>query len=957
DATSPLGFPSNYIDTPAYLLPDVQATGGKSNPGSVDMYSVDLSAGAHYTFTAAVGSGSHPALALFDSTGNLVSSQGQPVGGAISLQFDAPETGRFYVGLVGQGNYAVSYSDTGPPHPTDSTPDGAITSQVLAIGGSLTGTIDYGGDADWYRVQLTAGQSYLFSLQGSGASPLTDTFLQVRDGDDGHVLTFNDDADAQHNSAVRFTPTASGTYFVSAADWDTETGTYTLSAQMVTPQDPVATIQGHGPRLSYNIEVYFGLADDLGLGLTGGRAWTAAEIASVLSAMSQYSAVANINFTRVDSADQATLIVGLADLPNDGGEVLGVTSVTSISHAAIAFDPTASGWDTAGLAPGGQGYATVLHEVGHALGLQHPHDVGGDSEILEGVYQPFGAYGVNGLDQRIYTVMSYNGGYVDPTHLFLNPTPSPDPVGPAVLDIAAIQAAYGANAQQHAGSDTYQLTSGLVQAIWDTGGTDTIAAPSGGQFTVRIDLRAATLTEQPGGGGYLSIISDGVDGNVRGAFTIAAGVAIENAIGGPGNDKINGNDLANDLRGGDGYDTIYGFDGNDLIVGGLGLDTLDGGRGDDAVWAGNLDGSSDSQGSSLEYLYGGEGNDVLHGGKGADYLYGGPGDDIMYGGGANAANFLQADVVYEDAPAGVTVSLAITTPQDTGGAGIDTLIQIQGIRGSAFADHLTGAGTNFEIRAGAGDDVISITSGSTGYIAGDDGYDTLSFDLLGAGVTFLLGTTNSQALPAGGSVTVVETEALRGTAFDDQLTGDSGANILEGGAGNDRLDGGDGADTASYASAAGAVTVNLGLAGAQNTGGAGTDTLTRFENLQGSAFDDHLTGNGAANRLAGGDGADTLTGGGGNDTLDGGANIDTAAFAGAMSAYTITSNGGTVTVAGPDGTDILTTIEFLQFSDQTFHFRPGTAATIDFAAAPSTYAAALRDFDGNDLGGGSSWVL
>ena len=67
------------------------------------------------------------------------------------------------------------------------------------------------------------------------------------------------------------------------------------------------------------------------------------------------------------------------------------------------------------------------------------------------------------------------------------------------------------------------------------------------------------------------------------------------------------------------------------------------------------------------------------------------------------------------------------------------------------------------------------------------------------------------------------------------------------------------------------MTVSLALQGAaQDTGGAGSDTLTSIENLTGSAFDDTLTGDGNANILSGLAGDDTLNGGAGNDTLDGG---------------------------------------------------------------------------------------
>lgn len=108
-------------------------------------------------------------------------------------------------------------------------------------------------------------------------------------------------------------------------------------------------------------------------------------------------------------------------------------------------------------------------------------------------------------------------------------------------------------------------------------------------------------------------------------------------------------------------------------------------------------------------------------------------------------------------------------------------------------------------------------------------------------------------------------DRLDGGAGHDRLAGDDGHDTLDGGAGDDTLTGGHGTDTATYASAGAAVRVNLATAGAQATGGAGSDTLAGIERLVGSAFGDRLTGNGGANRLDGGAGADTLRGGGGAD--------------------------------------------------------------------------------------------
>ena len=80
------------------------------------------------------------------------------------------------------------------------------------------------------------------------------------------------------------------------------------------------------------------------------------------------------------------------------------------------------------------------------------------------------------------------------------------------------------------------------------------------------------------------------------------------------------------------------------------------------------------------------------------------------------------------------------------------------------------------------------------------------------------------------------------------------------------------------------MTVSLSILDtAQNTVGAGSDTLTSIENLTGSAFNDTLTGD-DDNVINGRAGNDTLNGGAGNDTLDGGTGTDTVSYADAASA-------------------------------------------------------------------------
>ena len=102
-----------------------------------------------------------------------------------------------------------------------------------------------------------------------------------------------------------------------------------------------------------------------------------------------------------------------------------------------------------------------------------------------------------------------------------------------------------------------------------------------------------------------------------------------------------------------------------------------------------------------------------------------------------------------------------------------------------------------------------------------------------------------------------------------------------------------------------------------------TDTFSLF----GNELRNELTGNAAVNTLGGGGENDRLTGNGGDDTIDGGEGFDTAVFSGPRSAYQITQNGSTLIVIGPDGTDTLTSIELLRFSDLIISPTPPTVTS------------------------------
>jgi serralysin len=221
----------------------------------------------------------------------------------------------------------------------------------------------------------------------------------------------------------------------------------------------------------------------------------------------------------------------------------------------------------------------VVHELGHGLGLHHPHD----GILFPGVeYKGEEDYstGTFGLNSTEFTVMSYNEQVI-----YGLPDIEGFAATPMALDIAALQYLYGANTNYRTGIDSYKLNAERTDfyCIWDTGGIDSIEVSDGSFFSknATIDLRAATIdinnldaivtadpvTKKSGLGGYVSSIS-----GIAGGYTIAHGVVIENAIGGSGDDLITGNDVNNILNGGAGADTL---------VGGLGADTLYGKTGND----------------------------------------------------------------------------------------------------------------------------------------------------------------------------------------------------------------------------------------------------------------------------------------------------------------------------------------------------------------------------------------
>ncbi|MDR9753731.1 Ig-like domain-containing protein, partial [Pseudomonas sp. SZMC_28357] len=227
-----------------------------------------------------------------------------------------------------------------------------------------------------------------------------------------------------------------------------------------------------------------------------------------------------------------------------------------------------------------------------------------------------------------------------------------------------------------------------------------------------------------------------------------------------------------------------------------------------------------------------------------------------------------------------------------------------------------------------GHDVTPDYHGS--YSANDNhgGSDTANVTISYQDGHTLTGTAGDDVLVAGTGNNVINAgdgnDVLTAGDGNNELHGGAGNDLLFSGAGNDLLDGGTGNDTASYAHATAGVKVDLSLLGAQNTLGAGTDTLTGIENLVGSNFNDQLTGDNGNNIISGGLGNDTLIGGGGDDLLIGG-----------MGNNTLTGGAGADTfqwLKGNSGHDLVT--DFTLGTDkldlsQLLQGENGTSASLD----------------------------
>jgi serralysin len=813
-------------------------------------------------------------------------------------------------------------------------PGSALTNVSIGVGGSLTNTLEIVGDHDWFAITLSAGQSITVVMEGFGITPLEDPYLRLRDSH-GNEIAFNDDGAGDRNARLNFTATTSGTYYIDASSWSDAaagypgyTGAYQLSVMPYTPPpvfdyDQIADqlVNGYwesvgGTTRHFNVTEGGTITVNL-TGLTSAGQYLARH------ALELWTDSLGIHFQEIAGSAQITFDDDDGDASEIAAFSTSVTSGNTIISSDVNID---TGWISQyGTSLNSYSFQTYLHEIGHALGLGHAGNYNGSADYMQdALYQN---------DAWSTTVMSYFSQ--EQNSYFSNRGFTYDyVVTPMVGDLVAMSILYGTPTttrtgdtiygfHSNAGREVYDATElpGVGYTVIDSGGIDTLDY-SGFSFSQRIDLNQEAFSNVGGATGNVSI---------------ARGTVIENAIGGNGADVLIGNSADNILTGNGGNDKLDGNSGRDTasyagassgVTVNLGISGAQntGGAGSDTL-------------TSIENLIGSAYNDTLTGNSSANQFIGGAGNDMLNGAGG-------VDLVdYSSAGSAVAIDLGASGAQNTRGAGLDTLISIEQVIGSDFADRLTGNGADNLITGGNGNDTIiagggnDILEGGAGTdsmdggagndrIYGGAGSDYVTYATARSGVVVNLSLTTVQNTGGGGSDQLFDIERMYGSNYDDTLTGSSadnlitgrygddhivggsgydrlqgdagndvidagigndvviggvGDDILNGGDGNDRLygqagndviSGGAGIDVVYYADAAAGVTVSLATTAAQNTGGAGIDTLSGIERMVGSKYADDITGASGAERLIGGVGNDVMRGGGGNDIVQGDAGND-----------------------------------------------------------------------------------
>ena len=767
---------------------------------------------------------------------------------------------------------------------------------------TFDGALQHQHDEDWIIIELKAGTTYQIGVAGRHTMDADDTVDSDSDGENdndldagassdtvlrlldskGGMIMMNDDINPSGssdnptnlNSRVTFSPEEDGIYYISVSAYTGNPNNDTSGGYQVTVTelDLPADINGTPD-------------DDKIIGTDYSE-----EIAGNAGNDSIYAMGGD---DEVSGGSGKDLLVGGpgADMISGGPD----SDTVSYSHSPAGVTVNLR----AGTASGGNADGdTLVDAIENVQGSMHDDDLSGS----RGSNSTNSLWGLGGNDVLFGdrgTDMLYGG-------------PGDDDLDGGEGD-DTLNGGYGADVLTGGDGDDTASYSGSMMGVTvrlhssQSMGGDAEGDTWGDTVTVEYQLPDEDGKMQD----FQETVPDIRDLIGSGMADVLAGDSRDNEISGDGgDDKLYGGP-------GGGDDNLQGGPGNDMIFGGHGADTLDGGTGDD----------------------------MLHGGPGADTFAGGPGDDMIYADRDDIGNIDGGSNPADMDPDSDTVSFARLEMGVGAADNIFTLADVGATTGNAInVENVVGTSEDDFIAGNDGDNVIDGGDGADNLDGGDNPTDnpkgdTVSYANSDRGVDIDLSITDAANRAGGGHAqgdVIDGFENVTGSAHDDVLEGNDGANVLrglagddhiignaqadtiEGGAGADELEGGTDssagtltdentpngvdavADTLSYMSSDAGVTVNLATLtfsgghaegdeidvqrraydpdGPEQDDGTGAleevDVAT-FENVTGSMHDDRLTGDHRVNMLTGLAGADVLRGGGDADTLNGGPGADT----------------------------------------------------------------------------------